>query len=57
MNAALSYHRRDAARCLASGFWTHQHLKFHEYGWLRSFDRSPKRPLQRLVAAERRARA
>ena len=54
MTAGMSYHRRRAAKCLASGFWTREQLRFHEYGWLRSLDRTPKRPLQQLVQAERR---
>lgn len=54
MSAGMSYHRKRAAKCLASGHWNLDQLRFHEYGWLRSLDRSPKRPLQRLVQAERR---
>lgn len=55
MTAGMSYHRRRAAKCLASGYWSMREIqRFHEYGWLRSLDKTPARPLQRLVQAERR---
>lgn len=49
----IYYARKKAARCLASG-WTMEQAtgRYSEYGWLRSFDKSPRRPLATLVLRE-----
>ena len=57
MTHGMAYHRRRFARCLVARTWTRADARFHEYGWLRSLDKSPARPLVALVAAESRIRA
>ena len=57
MTPGMAYHRRRFARCLVARTWTRADARFHEYGWLRSLDKSPARPLVALVAAESRIRA
>lgn len=56
--SSLYYPRLKAARCLASG-WTMEQAtgRCSEYGWARQFDKSPRRPLASLAAAERAVRA
>lgn len=54
LTPALAYHRRKAARQMKCWWWTPEQIGNTEYGWLRSLDKSPRRPLERLIAAERR---
>lgn len=53
--SSLYYARLKAARCLRSG-WTMEQAtgRYSEYGWVRSLDKSPARPLATLLAVERR---
>ena len=55
--AGLPYQRNKAARQMRCWWWKPEHMKGTEYAWLRGLDKSPRRPLVSLVAAESRIRA
>lgn len=57
MTPGLAYHRKKLARQMRAAWWRPEHFRGTEYAWLRSLDRSPRRPLAKLIEAERAIRA